>query len=64
MVCQWQLTVRSWMLPSTILPVSGFMPTWPEQKTKLPMMLAWERNGGGAGAPFVRTVDLDSVILD
>lgn len=30
--------------------MDGSVPIWPEQKSRLPSRMAWERKGGGAGA--------------
>jgi hypothetical protein len=57
-----KLTVLSLTLPSTILPVLGSTPSWPEQKRIFPTMVAWLRKGGGAGASAVKTGIFDIVI--
>lgn len=50
-----ELTVRSWIVPSIRRPVSGSQPIWPEQNMILPKRIAWDRKAGGAGALVVWT---------
>lgn len=49
------LTVLSPTVPSTTLLVAGSIPIWPEQNTRFPSRMAWDRKGGGAGASEERT---------